>query len=217
MATYRTLTDLPQRIPIFPLTGALLFPRGQLPLNIFEPRYLNMIDDAMSGERLLGMIQPAPGATDKFAPDLSGVGCLGRISSFSETDDGRYLIVLTGVCRFSVQRELDVRLPYRSVDADYGAFAGDLQEETETAPGGRDDLIQALEGYLKRNKLRADWSEFGEAPIEALVHALASACPFSPVEKQALLETPDLNTRLETLMALLNMDAAGDDDEGWMQ
>lgn len=217
MATYRTTRDIPTRIPVFPLNGALLFPRGQLPLNIFEPRYLNMLDDAMSGERLIGMIQPAPGDQDRLSPALSSVGCVGRVTSFSETDDGRYLIVLTGVCRFAVAEELDVRLPYRMVRADYSAFEADLSADPVAPADAREDLIAALEGYLKRNSLRADWTELGEAPIEALVHALSAACPFSPLEKQALLETPDLVSRIETLMALLDMDAAGDDEDGWMQ
>ena len=121
---YRKVADLPETIPVFPLAGALLFPRWSLPLNIFEPRYLNMIDDAMSGSRLIGMIQPVGG--DKQAPKLADVGCAGRITSYSETEDGRYLINLTGVCRFMLKHELEVSTPYRQVEAGWAAFADDL-------------------------------------------------------------------------------------------
>ena len=211
---YRHISDLPDEIPVFPLTGALLLPRWQLPLNIFEPRYLNMIDDAMAGERIIGMVQSVGG--DKSRPGLANLGCAGRITSFSETNDGRYLITLTGIARFRVDRELDVRTPYRQVQADWNEFEADLHEPTVTALPNRERLVQTLRAYIDRNAMTADWSAVEEAPIETLINALCAGCPFSPIEKQALLEAVTLKDRCEALMALLEMDFP-DTDEGRMQ
>lgn len=206
---YRKAADLPDTLPVFPLAGALVFPRWSLPLNIFEPRYLNMVDDAMSGHRLIGMIQPAGGS--KQAPHLAKVGCAGRITSYSETEDGRYLINLSGICRFSVVEELDVTTPYRQVRADWSRFAADLNEPEPTCLPDRGHLAEALKKYVAVNEMEVDWDAVETAPLETLVNALAAGCPFSPMEKQALLEAPDIGGRCDALIALLDMDTSGDD------
>ncbi len=215
MASYRTLADLPGLLPLFPLDGALLLPRGQMPLNIFEPRYLNMIDDAMAGERMLGMIQTRSGGT-RERPALSAVGCAGRITSYAETSDGRYLITLTGVARFRAGEELHAQTPYRQLRPDFAPFAADLEGEDD-APleAGRPDLLAALKAYLAGRGLEIDWSQADEAPMEALINSLSMALPFEPAEKQALLEAQAVEDRQGALVALLQMGAAapgGDDD-----
>jgi Lon protease-like protein len=214
---YRKLGDLPLVIPVFPLDGVLLLPGGQLPLNIFEPRYLNMLDDAMSGERIIGMIQTRPHAkdADPNRPPLAPVGCAGRVTSFAETSDGRYLITLTGVCRFRAGEELPVRTPYRQVRADFAPYEPDLREDgagVRTA-ADIDRLLSALRRYLDHRGLAIDWGDAESAPSDALINSLAMALPFEPVEKQALLEAPTLAERRETLVALLEIDAAAGDDE----
>jgi len=212
--SYRRADDLPLVIPVFPLDGALLLPGGQLPLNIFEPRYLNMFDDAMSGERIIGMVQTRPGG-DVERPNLAPVGCAGRVTSFAETSDGRYLVTLTGVCRFRVGDELPARGPYRQVRADFTTFEADLREgapDSATA-GDPSSLLNALRRYLDHRGLAIDWSSAEAAPSDALINSLAMALPFEPVEKQALLEAPTLAERRETLVALLEIDAAAGDDE----
>ncbi len=204
-----TLSDLPDRLAVFPLAGALVFPRWRLPLNIFEPRYLNMVDDVMSGDHLIGMIQPVGGP--KARPDLAGTGCAGRITSWTETGDGRYLISLTGLVRFRVKEELHVTTPYRQVAPDWTPFAEDLHE---VPPAGRPDklrLLKALRDYTEANDMNADWQAADEAPVETLVSALCAGCPFSVMEKQALLEAPTLKERTETLITLLEMDVSGHD------
>ena len=215
LKTYRKPTDLPEEIAVFPLTGAMLFPRWTLPLNIFEPRYLNMVDDAMSASRIIGMIQSR--SDNDVAPSLMRVGCAGRITSYSETDDGRYLIVLTGVCRFEVGAELEAATPYRQVAADWAPFAQDLSPPDVSDLPKRETLIGALRAYVARNSLQADWSAVEDAPIETLVNALCAGCPFSAPEKQALLEAPSLRDRAETLVALLDMDMPGDDEQKSIQ
>lgn len=215
-ATYRKLGDLPLVIPVFPLDGALLLPGGQLPLNIFEPRYLNMLDDAMSGERIIGMIQTRPHqSADVQTPALAPVGCAGRVTSFAETSDGRYLITLTGVCRFRAGEELPVRTPYRQVRADFAPYEADLRED---AAGARtaadiDRLLNALRRYLDHRGLAIDWGDAESAPSDALINSLAMALPFDPLEKQALLEAETIFERKATLTALLEIDAAGTDDD----
>jgi Lon protease-like protein len=214
---YRRADDLPLVIPVFPLDGALLLPGGQLPLNIFEPRYLNMFDDAMSGERIIGMIQTRHGG-DLERPSLAPVGCAGRVTSFAETSDGRYLVTLTGVCRFRTGDELPARSPYRQVRADFTAFADDLHEAPDASAGAGEAalLLAALRRYLDHRGLAIDWSSAESAPSDALINSLAMALPFEPVEKQALLEAPTLVDRRETLVALLEIDAAGDDEDPTM-
>ena len=216
MPGYRQIADLPQVLPVFPLDGALLLPGGDLPLQIFEPRYLNMIDDVMAGDRILGMIQTRAGG-DRERPKLTGVGCAGRITSYAETSDGRYLITLTGICRFEAGEEMAVPMPYRQLRARYDRFAGDLadDEAQEAPPQARDRFAKALKRYLNHRELDIDWETASSAPLEALVNSLAMGLPFEPAEKQALLEAPDLAGRFETLSTLLEIDALEDgDDEG---
>lgn len=207
--TYRKLSDLPETIPVFPLAGVLLFPRWSLPLNVFEPRYLNMIDDAMRGDRLIGMIQSQGG--DRTTPELATAGCAGRITSYSETDDGRYLISLTGICRFGVHEELTVETPYRQVRPDWQLFGTDLIAPPEPELPLRPDLVRALRRYTQINALEVDWEAVENAPMETLINALCAGCPFGPLEKQALLEAPGVTERAQTLIALLDMDMPGDD------
>jgi uncharacterized protein len=209
---FRKASDLPTTIPIFPLTGALLFPRGQMPLNIFEPRYLNMIDDALAGNRLIGMIQP-DGSGDPEKPGLSRVGCVGKMTAFAETDDGRYLITLTGICRFVVSREYQVKTPYRQIVADWHAFEEDLKPPRAFEGFDRSRLLDVLRTYLERNNLNADWSSIDEAQAEPLVNALSALCPFMPIEKQALLEAPTIDDRRDVLITLMEMDQGGHDSD----
>lgn len=211
---YVKASDLPQVIPVFPLDGALLLPRGTLPLNIFEPRYLNMVDDAMAGERIIGMVQTRPGG-DRARPRLQRVGCAGRITSFAETPDGRYLITLTGVARFQLGEELPTPAPYRQVKAGFAVFEADLRPAPDTWTFDRDRLLAALRAYLHQRSMDVDWSTAQDAPGEALINSLAMALPFEAPEKQALLEADDLPGRTQALIALLEIDAAmgGDDDE----
>jgi len=207
---YVRISDLPQVIPVFPLDGAILLPRGQLPLNIFEPRYLNMLDDVMAGDRIIGMVQTVGGS--RARPKLAPVGCAGRVTAYAETSDGRYLITLTGIVRFTVGEELPVGLPYRQVRASYAGFEQDLVAPEDNLLFDRHPLLEALKAYLNRRSLDVDWETAQEAPQEALVNSLAMALPFEPAAKQALLEAPDLAKRSETLTALLAIDAAADDE-----
>lgn len=217
MAGFRKINDLPQIIPVFPLDGAMLLPGGGLPLNIFEPRYLNMIDDALSGSRLIGMVQTVPGGS-RERPNLAGVGCAGKITSFSETGDGRYMITLTGIVRFTVGRELLVATPYRQVSPDFSDFAGDLALPEQDEEFDRSQLLAALKAYLDRRGLEVEWETAAEAPGDALINSLAMALPFDPAEKQALLEARTCAERREVLIAMMAIDAAqpmpsGDDDD----
>ena len=203
---YRTVHDLPVRLPIFPLAGALLLPRTRLPLNIFEPRYLAMVGDAMAGERIIGMIQPAA-ASDATAdaadkPAIEAVGCAGRITSYAETDDGRLLIVLTGIARFRVAAEHHGPGPYREIEADFAPFAHDLTRGLGEANVDRRALIDTLRGYLDARQLVADWDEVEAASTEQLVNSLSALSPYPPGDKQALLEAADLEARAEMLIAL---------------
>ncbi|MFL9825854.1 LON peptidase substrate-binding domain-containing protein [Rhodoplanes sp. SY1] len=209
-ASYRGPADLPSTLPVFPLPGALLLPRGQMPLNIFEPRYLAMVDDALrSGHRLIGMIQPDsahPGPEDK--PTLFRVGCVGRITQFAESGDGRYLLQLTGVSRFRLEHELAVDTPYRQCLVSYAPFADDFVARKGEKAVDRAALLRALRDFLEANKLKADWDGIESAPNEALVNALAMMSPYGPAEKQALLEAPDLKTRAEILVAVTEIELA---------
>ena len=206
--------DLPQVIPVFPLDGVLLLPDGTLPLNVFEPRYLNMIDDVMAGDRIIGMIQTRPGG-DRERPKLADVGCVGRVTSYAETSDGRYLITLTGVCRFDAGDELFIATPYRQLRARYDRFEADLAQDegVQAPPAARERFARALKRYLNRRELDIDWETAQSAPLEALVNSLAMGLPFEPAEKQALLEAPDLAGRFETLSTLLEIDGGDDVDD----
>ena len=209
-AVYAKPGDLTDVIPVFPLAGALLLPRGQMPLNIFEPRYLAMIDDAMrSGHRLIGMIQPDaahPGRDDK--PNLYKVGCVGRITQLTESGDGRYMIQLTGIARFRIEAELPAATPYRQCRVTYVPFANDFVGHKGEDEVDRESLLKALSDFLKANNLKADWDGIENAPNEALVNALAMMSPYGPAEKQALLEAPDLKTRAEILVAVTEIELA---------
>ena len=207
--TYRKLSDLPESIPVFPLSGVLLFPRWSLPLNIFEPRYLNMIDDAMSGHRIIGMIQS--NSDDRVHPSLAKTGCAGRITSYSETDDGRYLISLTGICRFHIHEELALETPYRQVRADWQPFARDLAAPVENSLPDRLDMVNSLKRYTQINSMEVDREAVEHAPMETLINALCAGCPFGTIEKQALLEAQTVAERADTLITLLDMDVPGDD------
>jgi len=212
MRAYLRTADLPQVIPIFPLDGAILLPGGELPLRIFEPRYLNMIDDAMAEHRVIGMIQTKGGGGQ--LPRLVGVGCAGRITSYAETSEGTYLITLTGVCRFRPMEELPIKTPYRQVRARFDEFEADLDRDGPEPPNAdRDRFGTALKTYLARRELDIDWESVAQAPVEALVTSLAMGLPFSPPEKQALIEAGDLGARFDTLTALLEIDAMDGDDE----
>ncbi|MGB7036395.1 MAG: LON peptidase substrate-binding domain-containing protein [Xanthobacteraceae bacterium] len=209
--TYKGPDALPEVIPVFPLPGALLLPRGQMPLNIFEPRYLAMIDDALHGtHRLIGMIQPDPAhpGPDESKPHLFRVGCVGRITQFAESGDGRYLIQLIGVARFRVSEEMPVATPYRQCWVSYRPFADDFIARKGEDEVDRKALLRALAAFLKANKLKADWDGIENAPNEALVNALAMMSPYDSAEKQALLEAPDLKTRAEILVAVTEIELA---------
>jgi uncharacterized protein len=212
VAGYRKVSDLPALVPVFPLDGALLLPGCQLPLQIFEPRYLNMIDDAMSGHRLIGMIQTTAGG-DRARPALAGVGCVGRVTAYAETGDGRYLITLTGVCRFEAGEELAINTPYRQVRPDYGRFAADLEADETPLRLDRGPFLATLRRYLDHKGLAVEWDAAKQAPAEALINSLAMHLPLDPAEKQALLEAPTLDDRRRVLATLLEIDAAADDDD----
>jgi len=205
-----SLGDLPNSLPIFPLSGVLLLPRGRLPLNIFEPRYLAMIDDAMARHRLIGMIQPDSEQTQP--PGLCAVGCAGRITSLSETEDGRYIVNLSGIIRFRVGLELSTATPYRQVQPLYDVFENDLTSERAGTSAAttidRPRLLSTLRRYLDVNKMKADWSGIEESEPENLVNSLCMICPFEVAEKQALIEAETLADRSEVLITLIEMSIA---------
>lgn len=199
--------DLPKVIPLFPLDGALLLPHVSRPFNIFEPRYLNMLDDVMAAERVIGMVQTTPGGT-RDRPLLAHVGCAGRVTSFGETPDGRYLITLTGLCRFRLESELSSPTPYRQAKVDFSPYAQDLEPRPTDLGADRQRLMDALTPYLEHRGLRIDWGPIYGAPIAQLVDSLAMALPFDHAELQALLEAPGLDSRRQTLITLLEIDGA---------
>lgn len=200
------LQELPKTIPIFPLTGALLLPRGRLPLNVFEPRYLDMTADALAGDRLIGMVQPLePEAEERDdTPGVYPTGCAGRITAFEETEDGRYEILLTGLCRFEIVAEEPDFKRYRSARVRWDRFACDL-DEGAPGPIARDPLVRSLHAYLMRRALDADWEAIGDLTDDQLVTRLAMFCPFRPSEKQALLESRDQGERARNLATLMEM------------
>ena len=207
---YKGSADLPENVPVFPLAGALLLPRGQMPLNVFEQRYLAMVDDSFrDGHRLIGMIQPDTAhSADEERPALFKVGCVGRITQLAEAGDGRYILELTGVSRFKVLEELAVLTPYRQCKVDYFPFIDDFTARKGEEEVDRDALLAVLTDFLKANNLKVDWDGIENAPNEALVNALAMMSPYGPPEKQAMLEAPDLKTRAEILVAVTEMDLA---------
>jgi hypothetical protein len=204
---YASLDELPSVVRLFPLTGALLLPRGDLPLNIFEPRYLAMIDDAIASDRLIGMIQPLPRAC-AGEPRLYEIGCAGRLTHFSETGDGRYIITLSGVSRFKVLAEEAPSAPFRSASVAFDAFAHDLEPGAGEDAVDRARMTDMLRKFARASKLDVDWASIDAAPTETLVNALAMMCPFGAQEKQSLLEAIDLKTRAEILIGLAQFDLA---------
>ena len=202
--TYAGPGDMPASLPLFPLLKALLLPRGELPLNIFEPRYLAMIDDAMKSERLIGMIQPDLEQGDALFP----VGCAGRLTQIAETGDGRYLVTLTGVARFRLDSELAATTPYRRALVDFAPFAADFEPRAGEDEVDRGGLLRALRAFAQSNGLQLDWDSIDSAPNEALVNALSMMSPFGAREKQALLEAPDLKRRADVLVAITEVELA---------
>jgi uncharacterized protein len=214
--TYSDASDFPETVPLFPLSGALLLPGGQMPLNIFEPRYMAMFDAAIASDRLVGIVQPLAETTLTAAktgkgkiklspafdsePELAAVGGLGRIVSFNETGDGRYVVTLSGICRFRLLDEVHALVPFRQ--GRIAPFMGDLNEADEEANVNRDDLLRTFRNYLEANQMDADWDSIKRASNHTLVNALSMMSPFGPAEKQALLEAEDLKTRAETLVAI---------------
>ena len=215
-AEYRGPIDLPGTIPVFPLPGALLLPRGQMPLNIFEPRYLAMIDDAFrDGHRLIGMFQPeGVHVVPRGKPALYKIGCVGRITQLAESGDGRYIIELTGVSRFRVEEELTVNTDYRQCRVTYAPFADDFTPRKGEEAVDREALLRALTDFMKANDMKADWDDIEQAPTEALVNGLSMMSPYGPPEKQALLEAPDLKTRADLLVAITEIELAKKNIEG---
>jgi Lon protease-like protein len=207
--------DLPGEFPIFPLPGALVLPRGKLPLRIFEPRYLAMTEDSLGQGRMFGMIQPDPTAAETdTGPALFRIGCLGRISSFAETDDGHLLITLTGLIRFAVRSELEIRRGYRRVRGDVSPYLADLNLEQPAAEVPREALLSVLRNYFTHRHIDANWDAIKRLPDDMLVVTLSMVCPFEPAEKQALLEVPTEAERASALLTLLQMGALGQDLPG---
>jgi uncharacterized protein len=204
MKRYHTIAELPDTLPVFPLSGALLLPRAELPLNIFEDRYLQMFNTAISTHRLVGMIQPEPGATGE-KPDLSRVGCAGRITSLAETEDNRLLVSLSGICRFEVVEEKSVKTPWRQCKVNYDGFAADLVTDNQARAVNRDALVTAFRQYLEANNMSANWDEVEKVSTENLVNTLSQMAPYPALEKQALLEAPDLKSRADMLIALTEL------------
>ena len=203
-------TDLPDTLPLFPLPGALLLPRARLPLHIFEPRYLAMLEDCLKQpHRLIGMIQPRPHplsprpGPESTEPPLSAIGCAGRLTGFSETEDGRYMITLTGVSRFRLRTEQSGFAPYRRAEVDWTAFRRDLGASETDQGFDRARFFALLARYFASRQLGTDWSGLREADTELLINAISMLCPFGPEDKQALLEAPSLVTRRETLVTLI--------------
>jgi len=209
--------DLPATLPIFPLTGVLLLPRGRLPLNIFEPRYMNMVNDALGTNRMFGMVQPSEAQSEESEgePDVYPVGCAGRMTHFEETEDGRYIISLRGVCRFRSTEEVSTTRGYRRCAVDWTPYRDDLQGQDDVSID-REQLIAAVRRYFTAKGLEANWEAIEKAKNEYLVTSIAMLCPFDPSEKQALLEAPNLVARSELLTTIVEM-AALDNSDGVRQ
>lgn len=207
------LSDLPGTIPVFPLPGALLLPRARLPLHIFEPRYLAMLDDSLKTDtRLIGMVQPVsvPGRDDR---GLQRIGCAGRVTQFSETEDGRYMITLSGISRFRVAREVDGFAPYRRCEVTWDGFERDRDGPEADGCFDRDRFLSLLDRYFTARDLSADWETLQEADDELLVNSLSMLLDFNPEDKQALLEAPSLDTRRETLVTLIEYALRGGEED----
>jgi Lon protease-like protein len=210
---YRRPSDLPQRIPVFPLRGVIMLPRATLPLNVFEPRYLAMLEDVMAGTRVIGMIQPERCGGDEESPigktvPLRRVGCAGRVTAYQELPDNHLTVTLTGVARFEVCDEPASAKPYRICNVSYERFREDFESGTGEELVDRTHLLRVLKTYLQAHDLRADWKAIVNAPCELLINSLSILCPYGPEEKQALLEAADLKARAEVLTALAEMELA---------
>lgn len=211
------LADLPQTIPVFPLTGALLLPHARLPLNVFEPRYLAMLDDTLKTDhRLIGMVQPREMPEGAGEPRLQQIGCAGRVTSFSETEDGRYLITLSGICRFRVLAQNSGFTPYLRADVDWSSFEGDIGKPTTDHAFDRPAFLKTLRRFFEKAQLSSDWDSLRDADEEMLINSLSMLCPFGAEEKQALLEAPCLRTRRETLVTLMEF-ALREGEDGPLQ
>jgi Lon protease-like protein len=206
---YKQPTELPKSIPVFPLAGALLLPRRPIPLNIFEPRYLAMLDDALNGERIIGLVQPTAGEDAKEpSPELYPIGCAGRITQFAESGEGRCFLTLTGVARFRIVGEVAALTPYRQAQVDFSDFAADLNEGEGEGDVDRTSLLHALRKFAEANKFKVDWDDIDQASNEALVNGLSMLSPYGVKEKQALLEAKNLKARAEMLVAITQMELA---------
>jgi uncharacterized protein len=210
-------TDLPKTIPVFPLPGALLLPRSRLPLHIFEPRYLLMLEDTLkTSHRLIGMIQPCIGPEGTPAR-LHSIGCAGRVTGFSETEDGRYMVTLSGVSRFRIAAELEGFCPYRRCDVHWRGFERDTGPADHDTEMDRDRFMRLLQRYFESEELQTDWESLNGAEDELLINSLSMLCPFGSEDKQALLEAPTLSNRRETLSTLLEFSLRGGQQEEMMQ
>jgi uncharacterized protein len=207
-AAYLGPEQVPSVLPVFPLAGALLLPRGQLPLNIFEPRYLAMVDDALKTNRIIGLIQPNSEDSSSAPPALLSVGCAGRLTQFAETGDGRYLVTLTGIARFRIVEEIAALTPYRQCRVEFSGFFSDFTPRAGEEAVDRDSVLRTLRQFADANDLQIDWQSIREAPNEALVNALSMMSPYGPREKQALLEAPNLQRRAEVLVAITEVELA---------
>lgn len=213
-----SLADLPETIPIFPLPGALLLPRARLPLNVFEPRYLAMLEDTLKSEhRLIGMIQPVAVPEGQAPTRLHRIGCAGRVTAFQETDDGRYLITLAGISRFRLGAMQNGFAPYLRATVDWSGFERDLGRPESDPAFDRESFLGTLARFFDSAQLSSDWDSLKGAEVELLVNSLSILCPFDPEEKQALLEAPTLATRRETLVTLMEFALRSTGDEGAMQ
>ena len=205
---FLSVSELPETIPLFPLPATVLFARGDITLNVFEPRYIQLIDDVLRSNRLIGIIQPSPGSEDTPLPELERVGCLGRVTALQETGEGNYLISLTGICRFRIVDELYVHTPFRQVTAAWQEFSEDLIANAGADKVDRPRVMATLKDFLEASELEADWAGIRKASNEALVNALCMMSPYETREKQALLEAPDLQQRAEMLIAITEMELA---------
>ncbi len=218
MKQFFSASNLPQTIPVFPLPNVFLLPRARLPLNVFEPRYLAMLDDVLKTEhRMIGLIQPREAPPGTGNPQLHQIGCAGRVTSFTETEDGRYLITLSGISRFRIVAQNTGFTPYIRADVDWGSFNRDLGAVEEDASFNRDRFLDVLHRFFDKSELATDWTNLKGADEELLINSLAMMCPFKPEEKQALLEAPSLQTRRETLVTLMEFALRKGEQEDPMQ
>ncbi|MAI83519.1 MAG: peptidase S16 [Rickettsiales bacterium] len=202
----KKLNDLPSTIPIFPLRNCLLLPKSNLPLNLFENRYLHMFDYALLKDRLIGMIQPKEELTKQHEqPEIHSIGCVGQIIAFNQTNDNRYEIVLKGICRFSIRKELELVNGFRTASVKWESFKNDLKEYKTSLSGKRLKFEEKLKLYLKKINIKADWQAIEASSDEDLLNSISMGCPFSSIEKQALLEALSIEDRLDVLISLLDM------------